>query len=41
MFWSELIAIVRGVSVDSIPIQPEKTYSCSGVAAIVTTDPDS
>ena len=37
----DLIAIVRGFSVDSIPIQPEKKYSCSGVAVIVTTDPDS
>ena len=31
----------RGLSVDSVPVHPTKIYSESGVAVIVTVDPDS
>ena len=39
--WSEFIVIVNGFSFDSMPDQPVKTYSLSGVAVIVTLEPDS
>ena len=39
--WFELTLIVKGLSVDSVPVHPTKRYSESGVAVIVTVDPDS
>ncbi len=39
--WFELIVTVKGLSVDSDPVHPINTYSESGVAVIVTVDPES
>ena len=36
----ELTVIVRGFSVEDVPVHPVKRYSASGVAVIVSVDPD-
>tara|TARA_A100001015_G_C14458004_1_gene506803 strand:+ start:263 stop:364 length:102 start_codon:yes stop_codon:yes gene_type:complete len=33
--------MVKGLSVDSVPVHPTKRYSGSGVAVTVTDEPDS
>jgi hypothetical protein len=36
----ELTVIVRGFSAEDVPVHPVKRYSASGVAVIVSVDPD-
>ena len=36
----ELTVIVRGLPVEDVPVHPVKRYSDSGVAVIVSVDPD-